>query len=227
MSLSTNACRFVYISKDSGKKIFDLCLDQTGDWIEDNTLCVEKAVEEFKENVKYVYSGPKHWPAAVWAELGHFIQELPYYSNAGFAYHNAGYILPPSNALSVEEVNKTALEAIAIDGTAAHQQLNMCCKLNETIIWRTVIQIESDSDKNADNQSSIWMIEMDAFTGQILEKNEYHIGSDMPIYSYCVPWSIYCLSLEQTNTLSASNGLPMRISAAQILFSQLEWCAKR
>ena len=129
-----------------------------------------------------------HWSLETWAEFGERIRDLSPSTRKGWLYQHADYCLPPDNAISVEHAKQIAKEATGMTGLTEENVI--CCVADGRSIYKICQRgYLNQTDLKSGQYDSIWCIELDCVTGEVLGKNEYSYHSDDVMMMY-VPFSL-------------------------------------
>ena len=134
------------------------------------------------------YGAMSSWPVEAWAEFGAAIAHMEPESSNQWCYINAGYRLPPENAISSEQAISIATERVSLSGDT--ETMIICCTSDGRPIYKVRLSIHFPGNETKATYDAIWCLEMDCMTGEILDMWEYTYGPDsIPIRMY-VPFSV-------------------------------------
>jgi len=136
-----------------------------------------------------VYGHFTQWDYSVWADLGKQIAGRDPGTLKGWLYCHAGYKMPSDNAITEQEANEIAINAVGLKHTTVSNTIY--CMAKETPIWKIETHTMTPEDERAGNYTAIWLIEIDAMTGVVREKQEYEIGAGgISVLTRTVPFDI-------------------------------------
>lgn len=135
-----------------------------------------------------IYGGFADWNYETWASLGNALKERWPDTRTCWALQNVEYILPPPNGITEDRAKEIALDAVNLEYTSINGSI--CCMDGETPIWKILTRTKRPEDSGSGKYSTIWFVEIDCMTGEVREKKEYVVGSEMDPLCQWVPWNV-------------------------------------
>lgn len=185
--------KFEFINQNTGETVFSVNFTRDGELLKikgsavlDNVPAIE-SFSEARNAVKSTYGSMSDWPVEAWAEYGRLITPLKAETEGDLCYQNAGFQMPPANALSTDVAVQLVKEDIQAGGDTNASII--CCTPNGRTIYKITLRIHFPGNETSAKYDTIWCVELDCMTGEIIEKREYHYGSSDPLMMY-VPFDV-------------------------------------
>lgn len=140
------------------------------------------------EQYQSIYGGFVDWNYETWASLGNALKGRWPDTRRCWAFQNAGYMLPPENGITEGQAQQIALDTIDLEYTSTKG--SMCCMDGGTPIWKILTRTKTPEDSGRGKYSAVWFVEIDCMTGEVREKKEYIVGSEMDPFCQWVPWNV-------------------------------------
>lgn len=205
--------KFEFINRSTDETVFSVNFTHDGELLKikgsavlDNVPAIE-SFSEARNAVKSMYGSMSDWPVEAWAEYGRLITPLKAETEGDLCYQNAGFQMPPANALSTDVAVQLAKEDIQAGGETRTQII--CCTPNGRTIYKITLRIHFPGNETSAKYDAIWCVELDCMTGEIIEKREYHYGSSEPLMMY-VPFDV--LDAYPTATIAPTEDEAARIT---------------
>ncbi len=132
------------------------------------------------------YGAMPYWPVAAWAEFGQLLENITPVSRNQWCWKNAGYCVPPKDALTSQEAIDIAQADINMEGTI--NSFVICCIVDDRTLYKVTLSVYLPGNEGNTTYDAVWCVEMDCRTGEITGKQEYRYGgSILPMY---VPFSV-------------------------------------
>ena len=185
--------KFEYIKRSTEETVFSVNFTHNGEVLKikgTSALDTEPTVKTFSEArnvVKSTYGSMSDWPMEAWKEYGSLIAPLKAETEGDRCYQNAGYQMPPANALSTDIAVQRAKEGIQTGGDTNASII--CCTSNGRTIYKITLRIHFPGNEASAKYDAIWCVELDCLTGEIIDKREYHYGSSDARMMY-VPFAV-------------------------------------
>ncbi|NLO85610.1 MAG: hypothetical protein GX096_09310 [Clostridiales bacterium] len=128
------------------------------------------------------------WTPEIWVEYSKSIASAVPDNRQTWAFQHTEYILPPEGGVDQSKAEEVALAAVDLDYTTAGSVV--CCMDGDTPIWKVVTYTMYPEDIGSATYSAIWLIEIDALTGEVRGQREYKAG-DKENLTQWIPWSVY------------------------------------
>ena len=143
---------------------------------------------EIVDQFGQIYGYYGNWSVETWVSLDQALQgRVPGGARAWF-FACANYILPPTNSIPQAEAEQLALQAVGKEYTKVDGVV--CCLDCGTPIWKIGLKTLYPQDIGSGEYSHIWLVEMDCFSGEINNIQEYSPGSQISPLIQWVPRSI-------------------------------------
>lgn len=154
-----------------------------------NALSDKSSDTEVLSRYHAAYGGFWEWSPEIWVAFGADMRGLPPSSSTTWALQNTQYILPPADGLSLEQAKDVALSAVDLDYTSVFSAV--CCMNGEMPIWKVETHTNEPRDIGSGKHTAVWIVEINCITGEVCEKREFIVGSDMDPLTRWIPWSVY------------------------------------
>lgn len=129
------------------------------------------------------------WTPEIWAAFGEEIRTSIPDDKPSWVFQNTKFILPPSNGINQEQAEEIALNEIGREFTTIGSVV--CCMDGEIPIWKIETHTKMPADIGSGEFTAIWNLEINALTGNILDKRQFEVGKNKDFLTRWVPWSVY------------------------------------
>ena len=185
--------KFEFVDRNTDETVFSVNFTHDGKLLKikgSRAIDTVPTVESFSEArnaVKSTYGSMSDWPVEAWAEYGRLISQLDTQDEGDWLYQNAGYQMPPANAISMDKAVQIAMEDIQVAGDTNFSVI--CCASNGRTIYKITLRIHFPGNETSAKYDAIWCVELDCMTGEIIDRREYHYGSSEALMMY-VPFAV-------------------------------------
>lgn len=129
----------------------------------------------------------QQWGVETWADFGKIIWNIPPQNRREWLFQNAGYCLPPKNAITLEQALKIANEETGMIGSI--EENIICCQEGDHFIYKVCQRVFFESAKKGE-YDAIWCVELNCESGKVLSKREYTYEQGSDYMMMYVPFSI-------------------------------------
>lgn len=184
--------KFEYIYRSTGETEYSVNFARDGQVLKIYESSIHGEISEVesfsmaRQLIKNQHGNISNWPIEAWAKYSKLINSLKTENLGDWLWQNAGYQMPPANAISEQEAIRLATEAIGLDGSISTQVI--CCKSNGVPIYKVKLSYFFGSELSA-AYDAIWCVELDCVTGNVIGKREYSYADSDPMMMY-VPFSV-------------------------------------
>ena len=104
-------------------------------------------------------------------------------------FKHAGYGIPQDNAISEQTAIEIALKNVGAEYTTVSSMIY--CLAKTTPIWKIETHTMTPTDEANGTYTAIWLLEIDALTGDVQEKRKFEVGTGgITIMTRMVPFEI-------------------------------------
>ena len=205
--------KFEFVDRNTDETVFSVNFTHDGKLLKikgSRAIDTVPTVESFSEArnaVKSTYGSMSDWPVEAWAEYGRLISQLDTQDEGDWLYQNAGYQMPPANAISMDMAVQIAMEDIQVAGDTNFSVI--CCASIGRTIYKITLRIHFPGNETSAKYDAIWCVELDCMTGEIIDRREYHYGSSEALMMY-VPFAV--LDAYPTATIAPTEEEAARIA---------------
>jgi len=155
----------------------------------DAALDEDSSAGDVIDKYNIAYGSYAQWSCETWAALSADIAGRDPGNRRGWAFQHAGYRMPPEGGLSEERIREIALAAVNLEYTTVDAVI--CCTDGDTPIWKVETHTDRPEDAGSGLHSAIWLLEIDAMTGDVREKREFIVGPGSEPMTRWVPFHVY------------------------------------
>lgn len=185
--------KFEFIHRGTGETEYTVNFSRDGQMLKIYESSIHGEISEAvsfsmaRQQIKNRHHSISQWPVEAWAEYGRLIAPLQIQNLGDWLWQNAGYQIPPENAISQQEAIRLAAAAVGIDGDMSTQVI--CCKDNGSPIYKVTLSIHFFGGEVSAAYDAVWCVEMDCMTGEAIAKREYRYADSDPMMMY-IPFSV-------------------------------------
>jgi len=171
---------------------YQVILNTTGEIVQFSALVAptpESSAADVIKQFEAVYGHETQWSYTVWAALGEQIKGRDSGSFKGWMFKHAGYGIPQDNAISEQTAIEIALKNVGAEYTTVSSMIY--CLAKTTPIWKIETHTMTPTDEANGTYTAIWLLEIDALTGDVQEKRKFEVGTGgITIMTRMVPFEI-------------------------------------